>query len=191
MRADWSPIARLNVPSKLAWCFLKMVVNSSPTARLDEPSNIHKEQPESVQTCVRSSPAQPCAILFHPPDPPIASNRFPSDVRFAQASTAYINGPSKLACCLPGTARMSFLLRPWREHLPQFKSELVPRARSGSTGTICVSCPPSWCARSASTGDQQPSRAPFIRTLSFSAENRYLQNTRCSHVHRESLAPHT
>jgi hypothetical protein len=78
----------------------------------------HKEQPGSVQTCVRSSPAQPCAILFHPPDPPIASNRFPSDVRFAQASTAYINGPSKLACCLPGTARMSLLLRPWREHLP-------------------------------------------------------------------------
>jgi hypothetical protein len=57
----------------------------------------HKEQPGSVQTCVRSSPAQPCAILFHPPDPPIASNRFPSDVRFAQASTAYINGPSKLS----------------------------------------------------------------------------------------------
>ena len=26
------------------------------------------------------------------------------------------------------------------------KSELVPRARSGSTGTICVSFPPFWCA---------------------------------------------
>src|SRR5688572_32698774 len=36
MRADWSPIARLNVPSKLACCFLKMVVNSSPTARFKE-----------------------------------------------------------------------------------------------------------------------------------------------------------
>src|SRR5918995_3701740 len=34
-------------------------------------------------------------------------------------------------------------------------SELVPRARSGSTGTICVSFPPFWCARSASKGDQQ------------------------------------
>ena len=89
---------------------------------------------------------------------------------------------------------MSFLLRPWREHLPQFKSELVPRARSGSTGTICVSFPPSGVrlGRARETNNrhpclgehwrQQPSRAPFIRTLSFSAENRYLQNTRCLHV---------
>jgi hypothetical protein len=41
-----------------------------------------------------------------------------------------------------------------------FKSELVPRARSGSTGTTCVSFPPFWCARSASTGDQ-PARSPL------------------------------
>src|SRR5688572_32537725 len=42
------------------------------------------------------------------------------------ASTAYVNGPSKLACCHPGTARMSFLLRPWREHLPQFVNLISP-----------------------------------------------------------------
>src|SRR5688572_28263958 len=70
--------ARIKVPSKLARS------GSQRVARLV--SNVR----------VRSSPSQPCAILFHPPDPPIASNRFPSDVRFAQASTVHINGPSKL-----------------------------------------------------------------------------------------------
>src|SRR5918994_1896263 len=45
------------------------------------------------------------------------------------------------------------------------KSELVPRARSGSTGTICVSFPPFWCARSASKGDQQPSSTLIFSLL--------------------------
>jgi hypothetical protein len=108
---------------------------------------------------------------FLPTRPTDASNRFPSDVRFAQASTDYINGPSKLACCLPGTARMSFLLRPWREHSLDFAIRLVPRARSGSTGTICVSCPPSWCVRSASTGDQQ-TLTPLFRPATPGAQER-------------------
>jgi hypothetical protein len=97
MRADWSRIALKCLPSSLG-CFLKMVVNSSPTARLDEPSDIHKEQPESVQTC---------AYVLHPPNPaPLFPPTRPTDC-FAidypgralcpGEHRLYINGPSKLS----------------------------------------------------------------------------------------------
>ena len=47
-----------------------------------------------------SSPAQTLAILFDPLDPPIASQSNTRDVRLAHASTACINGSSKLSLFL-------------------------------------------------------------------------------------------
>ena len=83
-------------PHDLLACFLFLLIRSS----LDQSK---RARTFFTRPTLRDS--------FHPPDPPIASQSITRDVRFAQASTAYINGPSKLACCLPGTTRMSFLLR--------------------------------------------------------------------------------
>ena len=105
---------------------------------------------------VRSSPAQPCAIPFHPPDPPIASQSITRDVRFAQASTAYVNGPFQASfLCLFGRIRMSLPLRPWREHLPQFSNLIGPVCALREHGSdVRILPPPFWCAPWASKGDE-------------------------------------
>jgi hypothetical protein len=100
----------------------------------------HPAQPRARRDVrfAQASTAQPRAILFHPPDPPIASQSITRDVRFAQASTAHIMVPpsslvqfsknsleqskrvgvsmllpSWLLFPLDGVVAMLVLLRPW------------------------------------------------------------------------------
>ena len=100
-----------------------------------------------------------CAYILHPPRP-----RARRDVRFAQASTALYKW-SFQASLLPSRNGTHVVPTAPVEGAPPAicKSELVPRARSGSRGTICVSFPSFRCARSASMGDQP---APHPTSLS-------------------------
>jgi hypothetical protein len=94
--------------------------------------------------------------FFHPPDPPIASQSisrrralWPGEHRLIKWSFQASLLPSRNGTHIVPTAPV--------EGAPPAicKSELVPRARSGSTETICVSFPPFWCGRWASTRDHR------------------------------------
>ena len=62
----------------------------------------HPPNPAHAETCaLPNSPAQPWAILFHPPDPPIALQSITWDAPFSQVAMAKSSAPSKLACWFP------------------------------------------------------------------------------------------
>jgi hypothetical protein len=172
MRADWSPIALKCLPSSLG-CFLKMVVNSSPTARLDEPSDIHKEQPESVQTC---------AYVLHPPNPaPLFPPTRPTDC-FAidypgralcpGEHRLYINGPSKLSL-LPSRNGMHVVPTAPVEGAPPLISQFDwshVRAPGAQERYACRALPSGVRVRRA-TGDQQI-LTPLFRPATPGAQER-------------------
>ena len=113
MRADWSPIARLNVPSKLACCFLKRAVNSSPTARFKEhrrPNNTinpvcalgeQGRRITAIPVSASTGDQQPSRAPIIPKLACSSHTEQPGSVQMCAREGAppiyLINGPSKLA----------------------------------------------------------------------------------------------
>ena len=130
---------------------------------------------DGCMTLSLGSPSHPPnpAQSFHPPDPPIASQSIPRDVRLPKLTRPAVGEPfhpptHRLLCNrLPGTR--PFPRWRWRDAEIILPSSLVGSSGRGwidlllrawtSTATIKIRLV--WCARSASTGDQ-PARTPLV-----------------------------